>query len=1153
MSEPSLDRDPVEVLAEEFLQRRRQGEPVSIEEYVHRHPQLAERIQKVFSTALWLEAIREQNPQPVEAALAHEEQGDFVGKRGEPLKGPSEVSIDRLSPSHPQADQEASAGPACFGASPDTENTYMSETLPFRRLGDFRIIREIGRGGMGIVYEAEQETLGRRVAVKVLPSIHLSSPSAVRRFHREAKAAARLHHTNIIPVFGVGQQEGIHYYVMQYIRGVSLDEVLTELSAHFLASPSSASTVLAKKPVGTPEQALPTSQLVSSSAETEPETKATRQELRELVQLLLAGGFAPSAGLTPQVRKTTESSGTLPVIRALAGEGPGSHSATGTASVGSATCSLGGGQGPSGESSMLDWSDVLGQPPRLPAGYWRSVAGIGLQVANALHYAHQQGALHRDIKPGNLLLDAEGRVWVADFGLAKLLDQEELTRSGDVVGTLRYMAPEQWEGRADARTDVYGLGLTLYEMLVLRPAFDETDRARLIRQVMHEDPVPPRRLQPDVPRDLETIVLKAIARQPTERYQTAAEFAEDLERFLEDRPVRARRVSSLERLWRWCRRNKLVAALSAAVVGLLAVVAVVASVGYVRTSAALRRESFQRAQAEAARKLADAERTRAELQRYKAETEYARAEANLRLAIQAFEDIFHRIVAEPVFQPHPPTREESEPEELQPTEEPWEVYGWTSTLTEKDAAVVQTMLAFYDRFAQQNADNRALQRETAQAYRRMGEIHLRLGNYEEAEKSLLKARTIYAQIAADITSEPSFRLEQAMVENRLGNLYWFTARWPQAIQSYKTARQLLAEAPAEVAQTPACRLELARSYAALGRALSWRWPGRRAGRKPTPPSVSSPPTPPQQELPDPVACYQQAVRLLEQLVEQSHQHPEYRLTLARTYRELATFAGRRLPAEEVAKTRQKALELVEKLVADFPANPDYRFELAETYAAIARASAPFPPNSEERRRLQEALRIETELVAQYPHVPDYQAALARLYTEVARWEASSGQWTEAEKHLRQALNLQQTLAERFPSQLPYQIELARQTVLLHGLLQAQGKKQEQRKLLDEAIQRAEKRLQDADRGMLVRGFLAWAYAAQADLLQNLGQTDQAAQARRKAEQIRPKDATGPRIPWWPGGPWPIPRPRPHEPPNPKDLPPPKSSPSPKPRPAERHS
>jgi DNA-binding transcriptional regulator YiaG len=206
------------------------------------------------------------------------------------------------------------------------------------------------------------------------------------------------------------------------------------------------------------------------------------------------------------------------------------------------------------------------------AQYYRSVARLGVQVAEALDYAHSQKVLHRDIKPSNLLLDLQGTVWVTDFGLAKE-EGDELTRTGDVVGTLQYMAPERFSGVSDPRSDLYSLGLTLYEFLALRPAFADSDRARLIQRVTTEEPALPRRLDRRVPRDLETIVLKAIAKEPGQRYQKAEELAEDLRRFLADRPIRARRFSLLERTWRLCRRNPLVASLSSVITLLLLVLA----------------------------------------------------------------------------------------------------------------------------------------------------------------------------------------------------------------------------------------------------------------------------------------------------------------------------------------------------------------------------------------------------------------------------------------------------------------------------------------------------------------------------------------------------------------------------------------------------
>ena len=411
------------------------------------------------------------------------------------------------------------AMPAISGGA-DQPTQALSREVP-ERLGEFRILREVGRGGMGVVYEAIQESLGRHVALKVLPFSSLLSATHLERFQREAKAAARLHHTNIVPVFGVGEwrAEGvnppIHYYAMQFIEGQGLDRVLREVKRLRGAAGGPAAT----------EHGL----------------------AGQVAESLVGGCFPAHANGAPGIGATAPRP-------APPGEARGDPGA------------------PPRAAAVTD----LSTPSE--SRYFRGVAQVGVQVAEALAYAHGHGILHRDIKPSNLLLDTAGTVWVADFGLAKVEDAGELTSPGDIVGTLRYMAPERFQGQADPRSDIYSLGLTLYELLTLHPAFEDLPLPRLEDPRQWPGPVPPRRLDARIPRDLETVVLKAMAREPTDRYATAADLAEDLRRFLADRPIHARRTPLTERVWRWCRRNPALTGLAASVLVLLVVVSVVSTV-----------------------------------------------------------------------------------------------------------------------------------------------------------------------------------------------------------------------------------------------------------------------------------------------------------------------------------------------------------------------------------------------------------------------------------------------------------------------------------------------------------------------------------------------------------------------------------------------
>jgi serine/threonine protein kinase len=549
-------------VADEFVQRLDRGEQPDIEEYARRHPEIDTVLRQVLAA---LQLVR----LPVE--------------------------------------DSAGADLAVF---PDV--------VARGCLGDFCILREVGRGGMGVVYEAEQISLNRRVALKVLPFAAAMDPKQLQRFKNEARAAAQLHHQHIVPVYGVGCERGVHYYAMQYIEGQTLAATLREL----------------RQRIG-------------------KEDRGSRIEDRGLKPV--------DAGATIEAR------------------GPRNET-----SLGDLRCSI------------LD--------PR--SSIFRTVANLGVQAAEALEHAHSFGIIHRDIKPANLLVDVRGNLWVTDFGLARLHNQTGLTLSGDLLGTLRYMSPEQAlakHGLMDHRTDIYALGATLYELLTLRPACPSEDRQEVLRQIEREDPRPPRSLNPAIPGDLETIVLKALAKEPEGRYATAQELADDLRRFLEDKPIRAKRPALGQRARKWARRHKSVVA-AGLVVLLVGVVAWAVS-----TVLILRQRDEARRQRERAR--------------------------------QAVDDMYTEVAKE--WLAHLPRMEEVQ------------------------LRFLLKALQYYEEFAAEPGADPALRHQAGIASRRVGDMQLHLANHADAEATYRKAVRFQAGLAAEFPGVPAYRHELAASQNSL--------------------------------------------------------------------------------------------------------------------------------------------------------------------------------------------------------------------------------------------------------------------------------------------------------------------------------------------------------------------------------------------------
>jgi serine/threonine protein kinase len=736
-------------------------------------------------------------------------------------------------------------------------------------LGDFRIIREIGRGGMGVVYEAEQVSLGRRVALKVLPFAATLDPKQLQRFKNEAQAAAHLRHPNIVPVYYFGCERGVHFYAMQYVEGQNLAALIRELR-------------------------------LLSGLHVAEEEDATGS-VHAVVSKLVSGHWAPSQ------------------------PNPADDRLTGSYSPGSASP-----DSPAPETSARAAAALSTERSTKNPSYFRTVASLGMQAADALEFAHELGVVHRDIKPANLLVDAHGQLWITDLGLAHCQGNPGLTMTGDVVGTLRYMSPEQAlakRGQVDQHTDIYSLGATLYELLTLEPAFTGHDRQELLQQIASEEPRLPRRLNEAIPIELETIVLKAMAKNRAERYSTAQELADDLKRFLEDKPIRARRPTLLERATKWSRRHRLVV-VTAVVLLVVVVIGMAVSTGLIWH-------------------------------------EQARAEARSRQARRAVDEMYSEVAEEWLDQePH---------------------------MEEVQRRFLLKALQFYEEFAAEQGRAPAVRLAQAMAYRRVGDIQEKLGERVKAEGAYGRALALARQLVEDFSIEHEHRALLAGCQHRLGLHFSGGKQFEEAERAYREAVALREKLVAESPNSPEYQYDLAASSSSLGRVLHSR--GRPQDAEAAYRHALDLLNKLIEQRPEESAYQDQLGATLNdlaellggggdsvqhrQLLEQAIHHqqaalqarPRHAVYRARLGNQLTRLARTLMRLEEYAEAEnayRQAIAVREKLAEDFSKVPDQRRELAGNYNELGNLLHTTGQEAEAEKVYRRTLAVREKLRNDFP-------------------------------------------------------------------------------------------------------------------------------------------------------------------------------------------
>ena len=626
---------------------------------------------------------------------------------------------------------------------------------------------------------------------------------------------------------------------------------------------------------------------------------------------------------------------------------------------------------------------LAGKP--LPA---RDAAGLLETLARAMHYAHERGVVHRDLKPSNVLLqkNSEGPK-ISDFGLAKRLTAAVSghTQAGAILGTPSYMAPEQAGGRTEQvgpAADVYALGAILYEALTGRPPFQAATLLDTLEQVRTQEPVPPTRLQSKLPRDLETICLKCLEKDPRRRYASADALADDLRRFLADEPILARAVGPVERTWRWCHRKPLVA-------GLVAALVLVFLGGFAGVFWQWRRAEGQTLLTQRQRDAVAAQQGIAQHERDTAIHEQERAEANFQKArsvVDKLTSVGEGLVGQP---------------------------GMEKT----GRAVLEEALRFYEGFLQEKSADPAVRLETARACVRVGTIRRSLGQFEDAEHAMRQGADHYARLAAEFPAEPLYRTEQSDCVRRLASIYVLRGEIEKAREAFYQAiaiqEQLLAESPDNLD----FKANLANTLANLATVMD----------------LDSKPD-------HPISLIHRSIELRRDVLARFPDDAGHRSELALCLNDLSSWLWRKGERAESERLCREAFEIWRKIYADAP-DADSRQYLARGYSHLAELLAATSRPRAAFLNLQQALRLNEQLAADWdaPDKPDFSSLAARAPQErsgrqIDRSALKSAKLppmpmlvprnlaerrTEAEKAYRHAIQLEDGLSTEFPNELQH--------------------------------------------------------------------------------------------------------------------------------------